>query len=55
LWGAEGGKGFSRFKEQFGGQPVKLAGTFDLPVDLLLYLLFRAAEAARWKILRIFK
>ncbi len=55
LWGAEEGKGFSRFKEQFGGMVVEMAGTYDLPVNKWLYPLFRAAEGIRWKMLRILK
>jgi lipid II:glycine glycyltransferase (peptidoglycan interpeptide bridge formation enzyme) len=55
LWGAEEGKGFSRFKEQFGGETVELAGSYDLPVNKWLYSLFRAAEEIRWKILRKLK
>lgn len=55
LWGVEEGKGFSRFKEQFGGQKIELVGTYDLPVNKLLYPFFRLAEEARWKILRVTK
>ena len=55
LWGTEEGKGFSRFKEQFGGVIVELAGTFDLPINWLIYPLFRLAEEIRWKILRALK
>jgi len=55
LWGAEEGKGFSRFKEQFGAKLAETAGTFDLPINKRLYLLFRIAEEVRWKILRFIK
>ena len=55
LWGTEEGKGFARFKEQFGGEIVELAGTFDLPVNKFIYPLFRLAEGVRWKILRSLK
>lgn len=55
LWGAEEGKGFSRFKSQFGADLIEMAGTFDLPTNKVLYTLFRIAEEARWKILRILK
>jgi peptidoglycan pentaglycine glycine transferase (the first glycine) len=55
LWGAEEGRGFSRFKEQFGGEIVELAGTFDLPINKLLYRGFRIAEEARWKVLRLLR
>jgi hypothetical protein len=55
LWGAEEGKGFTRFKEQFGADTVELPGSFDLSVNRWLYPLFRIAEEVRWKILRILK
>jgi lipid II:glycine glycyltransferase (peptidoglycan interpeptide bridge formation enzyme) len=55
LWGAEEGKGFSRFKEQFGGELVELAGTFDLPGNDFLYPLFRLAEEIRWKTIHFLK
>lgn len=55
LWGAEEGKGFTRFKEQFGATEVELPGSFDLPVNNWLYPLFRVMEELRWKILRILK
>lgn len=55
LWGAEEGKGFARFKEQFGPSLVEMVGTYDLPVSPLLYRLFRIIEEIRWKILRILK
>ena len=55
LWGAEEGKGFTRFKEQFGGKTVETVGSYDLPVNILLYKLFRFFEEIRWKVLRILK
>ncbi len=55
LWGAEEGKGFSRFKSQFGADMVEMIGTYDLPINKPLYYLFRLAEEVRWKILRILK
>lgn len=55
LWGAEEGRGFSRFKEQFGGETVELLGSYDLPINKWLYPIFRLAEEIRWKILRILK
>ena len=54
LWGAEEGKGYSRFKEQFGPKLVEMIGTYDLPVSPL-YWPFRLAEEIRWKLLRILK
>lgn len=55
LWGAEEGKGFNRFKEQFAPELIKFVGTYDLPVNLFLYKLFRLSEELRWKILRLLK
>ncbi len=55
LWGAEEGRGFARFKEQFGPKLVEMVGTYDLPVNPLLYKAFRVVEEIRWKILRIIK
>lgn len=55
LWGAEAGKGFNRFKEQFGPQLIDLAGTWDLVVNPILYPVYRVAENIRWKILRAIK
>ena len=55
LWGAEEGRGFSRFKEQFGSKLVEMAGTYDLAVNRPLFWLFRTAEEGRWKILRAWK
>lgn len=55
LWGAEEGKGFTRFKEQFGGEVTELPGTYDLFINKFLYLCFRIVEEVRWKILRLLK
>lgn len=55
LWGLEEGTGFSRFKEQFGGEVIELVGTYDLAINRLLYPLFRLIEEVRWKILRALK
>lgn len=55
LWGAEEGRGFNRFKEQFGPELIEFVGTFDLVVHPLLYKLFRLSENIRWKILRLLK
>ena len=51
LWGVEEGKGFTRFKEQFGPQLVTFIGTFDLIINPLFYWLFRFLEFLRWQIL----
>ena len=55
LWGVEEGKGFTRFKEQFGPKLVTFVGTYDLPINPLLYWLFRLIEKIRWITLRILK
>lgn len=55
LWGAEEGEGFSRFKEQFGPEPVEMVGCYDLPVRRLVYYGFRQIEEWRWKVLRKLK
>lgn len=55
LWGTEEGKGFGRFKEQFGGKMIELVGSYDLPVNQFIYSLFRISEEVRWKILRALK
>jgi len=55
LWGAEEGRGFNRFKEQFGPKLVELVGTWDLVINPVLYPLYRLAENLRWKILRLLK
>jgi len=54
LWGAEEGRGFSRFKDQFGPELVEMVGTYDLPISRW-YPAFRIAEEVRWKILRMLK
>jgi hypothetical protein len=51
LWGVEEGKGFTKFKEQFGPKLVTFVGTYDLPVNLTIYWLFRFMEFLRWQIL----
>jgi lipid II:glycine glycyltransferase (peptidoglycan interpeptide bridge formation enzyme) len=55
LWGAEQGKGFSRFKEQFGGDLRELPGSFDLRVNPVIYPIFRISEEVRWWILHNLK
>jgi lipid II:glycine glycyltransferase (peptidoglycan interpeptide bridge formation enzyme) len=61
LWGSLGPKpdrrdpwfGFHRFKEGFGPKLVEFVGTYDLVVNKPLYPLVRAAESARWKLLKL--
>ncbi len=61
LWGSLGSNpdpknpwyGFHRFKEGFGGELIHFVGTYDLVIQPQLYPLFRFAEDARWKVLRI--
>lgn len=55
LWGAEEGKGFNRFKEQFGPKLVEMVGTWDLVINPWWYWPWRAVEELRWKILRAIK
>lgn len=55
LWGAEEGKGFSRFKEQFNPELKENIGTFDISVDTVAYRVFRVMEEVRWKWLRAIK
>lgn len=52
LWGREPGKGFTKFKEGYNPKVVEFVGTWDLPVNRLLYYLYRIAEFVRWQILR---
>lgn len=59
LWGSLGPDpnpddpwyGFHRFKQGFNPELVEFAGSFDLPVQPLLYSGFTYANALRWKIL----
>ncbi len=51
LWGFEEGRGFTKFKEQFGPKLVTFIGTYDLIISPLFYWLFRLAEFTRWQIL----
>lgn len=53
LWGREGGKGFTRFKEGFNPQVVEFLGTWDLVINKPLYYLYRTTEAIRWPLLRL--
>lgn len=52
LWGREEGEGFTRFKEGYNPRVVQFLGTWDL-VTSPLYYPYRAAEAARWTLLRL--
>lgn len=45
--------GFHRFKIGYGGQLVEFLGSFDLVIQPALYPIYRLAETARWKILRL--
>lgn len=53
LWGADDTKGYTRFKEGFGGKKVEFAGTWDLIINPTVYLLYRIAEELRWKALKL--
>lgn len=39
--------GFTKFKQQFGGEPVQYAGTWDLPVQPLVYYGYRSYQILR--------
>lgn len=53
LWGKEEGKGFTRFKEGFAPKTVEFMGTWDLVFTPTVYKLYRIAEEARWRFLRL--
>lgn len=53
LWGYEEGKGFTKFKEGFGPEVVEFVGSFDVPINKPLYLLYREADKLRWALLRL--
>lgn len=52
LWVADAGKGFTKFKEQFGPKLITFVGTYDLIVNPIPYWLFRLSEEIRWKLLK---
>ncbi len=39
--------GITRFKKQFGGEQVDIAGSYDLPIKPMQYQMFKAAEKIR--------
>lgn len=47
--------GFHRFKEGFGARHVEYVGSYDYVAKPAMYKIFRAANAARWKVLRVLK
>jgi len=54
LWGREPGKGFTRFKEGYNPEVVEFLGSWDLITSSLpIYNIYRLAEAARWRMLRL--
>lgn len=61
MWGSLGSKpdqkspwyGFHKFKEGYGAELMKFAGTFDLVLKQPHYKIFRTADDFRWKMLRI--
>lgn len=61
LWGSLGPEpspsdpwfGWHRFKEGFGPQTIEFVGSYDLVINPQLYPLYRLAEEARWKWLRL--
>jgi len=52
LWGREEGKGFTKFKEGYSPDVIEFLGTWDL-ITSSLYWPYRAAELARWNLLRL--
>lgn len=52
LWGREEGKGFTKFKEGYNPKVIEFLGTWDLVVNKPVYIIYRAAEQIRWKVLR---
>lgn len=53
LWGKEEGKGYTRFKEGFGGQPVEFAGTWDIVINPLMYKIYIFMDNLRWLVLKL--
>lgn len=47
--------GFTQFKQQFGGEPVQYAGTWDLPVRPLGYYGYRSYQMLRHGLNRLLK
>lgn len=45
--------GFHRFKKGYGGEIMEFVGSYDLVMNQPLYKIFRVAEEARWKWLRL--
>lgn len=52
LWGADDGKGYAKFKQNFGPELVEMMGTWDLVTNRKIYHLYRVAEELRWKLLK---
>lgn len=52
LWGSDDKKGYTKFKEGFGGKNVEFLDTWDLPISRKLYYTYRIAEELRWKFLK---
>lgn len=52
LWGREEGKGFTKFKEGYNPKVIEFLGTWDLVVNKPVYIIYRAAEQIRWKVLK---
>lgn len=63
MWGAAGPEtpsddpwwGFTRFKEGYGGKLVEFFGSYDLVLNPPMYSLYKLADRARWKLLRVRK
>jgi len=45
--------GFHRFKQGYGGNLVEFIGSYDLVINQKLYPIYKTADLARWKALRV--
>lgn len=63
MWGALGPDadthdpwyGFHTFKMGYGARHIEYVGTWDYPAKQFLYRIYRMADWARWKVLRLLK
>jgi lipid II:glycine glycyltransferase (peptidoglycan interpeptide bridge formation enzyme) len=53
LWGREGGKGFTKFKEGYNPKVIEFLGTWDLIINKPFYMIYKIAEWIRWPSLKI--
>jgi lipid II:glycine glycyltransferase (peptidoglycan interpeptide bridge formation enzyme) len=52
LWGREGGKGFTKFKEGYNPKVIEFLGTWDLVINKSMYTVYKLAEQIRWTLLK---